>query len=261
MTKIELEKSGDSKLKTTTNGFEPKLIIKDDARITCKQTGKFIARYITNSVKNTGSYFDVLNQIKMAKSNRTSGITSRCLIFGSAPEDPLKNLPARKVKNEPNAVRVWSSLNETGVELFKRYEPEIFDSQLKKVSSTVGENWRLKGGAFTSGIINRSNQLVFHTDNGNVPECLSVMFCFKRGIEGGRLFLPEYESAIEIENGSCLIFDGQSVSHGVEKFRKLNEQAERFTIVLYALEKLKRAEENGKKEIEKFNRQQLRKLK
>lgn len=257
-----IKKIGPALLKSSTESFEALDTISQEATIFCEDTGKFIAHYIPDFLKNESAFFyKKLNELKFNHSDRTSGISCDSIIFGSAPEDPLKNLPARNVKNTELTNAVWISLLKRANLCFQENEKDLYEKQKLLVSEKIKPYWVLPGGAFTSGIINKSNQLVFHTDNGNVKDCLSIMFCFKKGIDGGRLFLPEYKTSIEICDGSALIFDGQSVSHGVEKFRRLNQQSQRYTIVFYALSKLSRAAEDSRKEIQKFNAEQKRKLK
>lgn len=260
MKTIELKKVGPANLKGSTENFKYNLKIDYDCRIIDKESGKFILRYIKNNCYSL-DYFSLLKKLKINKSDRTSGISCHSLIFGFAPRDPLKNLPARAVKTEKNTNFVWMNLLKYAVGKFKELEKELFEAQIKKVGGLISKNWVLPGGVFTSGIINKSNQLVFHTDNGNVKDCLSLMFCFKKSIDGGSLILPEYDAAIDIADKSILIFDGQSVSHGVEHFRKMNKDSDRFTIVFYALEKLSKAKDGVKEEIEEFNRKENRKLK
>lgn len=262
MNTIELEKKHPPLLKQSTNNFTCNNHITESSILKDKATGKVLAVYSNDFLKHKAfSYFNALQGLKFNKSDRTSGISSYSIIFGSAPLDPLKDHPARHVKNEKETNKLWLNLLSHANRFFETQLKDKANEQLTNNKREIKETWLMPGGYFTSGIINKSNQLVFHTDNGNVAEAMSVMFCFKKGVEGGRLFLPEYDSSIEIADGSILLFDGQSVSHGVEKFKKLNSNSERYTIVFYALNGLRFAAETVQEELKNFNKKQLRKIK
>lgn len=259
MLKIEVNKVGEPRLKTSTVGCTSSRLIVERSKITSQN--KFVAVYDPDFVKQKNQVFDQMQKIKFNISDRTSGLSSESLIFGFAPEDPLKVLPARLVKNKSDTQKLWMYLLGLANKMFDEAEPELAQKQRQKIKEIIHPSWILPGGLFTSGIINKSTQLRFHTDNGNVTDCMSVMFCFKRGVEGGALNLPEFNCSIDIAHGSALLFDGQGVSHGVEPFKRINQDSARYTIVFYALEKLKRAAESREAELKKFNQSQMRKLK
>lgn len=259
MQTYELKKSHPSLLKQPTKGVKVSHQISGDFLL---QSGsKFVGACKQNFVEGKLQILKRLQKTKFNKSNRTSGISSESLIFGFAPEDPLKNLPARKVENNFETDKLCFHLMKIANKAFWDFQPLLAKRQKAMVASKIGENWILPGGLFTSAIVNKNTQLVFHTDNGNIPDCMSVMLTFKIGIEGGDLILPEFDSKLQLENGSAILFDGQSVSHGVEEFHRMNVKSDRFTIVFYALEKLKRAARNQQEELKAFNAANMRKLK
>jgi hypothetical protein len=260
MKKIELQKIGEACLKRNTNDLPLyPVCIDENSIIVEEKTQKFIGLYLKEALSNQ-CFYEQAQGLNFKKSNRTSGLQSQSLIFGAAPEDPLKNLPARLVRNEEKTNRFWLSLLKKANQIFETNLPEKAAEQRKIIKDAIKPFWILPGGLFTSGIINKSTQLMTHTDNGNLENAVSVMFCFKKNIVGGTLALPEYQVDIEIGPGSCFIFDGQSVSHGVRKFIKTQLNSNRYTIVFYALAKLSMAEENQKLENQKFNKKENRKL-
>ena len=61
----------------------------------------------------------------------------------------------------------------------------------------------------------------------------------KRGIEGGFLALPELRVALEVADGSFALFGAQSVWHGVTPVLHTQVGAVRYSMVWYALWRLK----------------------
>lgn len=47
--------------------------------------------------------------------------------------------------------------------------------------------------------------------------------------------MPEFGLGFEIKNSSLLIFDGQSILHGVTPIRRESENSYRYTVVFYTL--------------------------
>ena len=88
---------------------------------------------------------------------------------------------------------------------------------------------------FTSGIVNHNNPLKYHFDSGNYNGVWSAMFAFKRDIEGGHLACPEIDVAFKCSNFSLVMFDGQSILHGVTPIKKMKPDAVRYTVVYYSL--------------------------
>jgi len=106
------------------------------------------------------------------------------------------------------------------------------------MSDKVLKDYQIENTPFTSGIINKDNQLKYHFDTGNFKDVYSCMLGFKEDILGGYLALPEYNCAFEIEDNSLFIFDGQNILHGVTPFEKLTEKSYRYTIVYYSLKRM-----------------------
>jgi hypothetical protein len=83
------------------------------------------------------------------------------------------------------------------------------------------------------------------------------MLGFKKDIEGGHLTIPELDLAFDIGDQSLLLFDGQSLLHGVTPFRRTTDAAMRYTVVFYSLEGMWRCEPPGE-ELKHFNRARTR---
>jgi hypothetical protein len=136
---------------------------------------------------------------------------------------------------------------------YSELAPEAAEAHLKETTERVRSEYRIPKSMFTSGIVNKSSQLPYHYDSGNFKGAWSAMLGLTKGIHGGHLVIPEYDIALAITDGSLSFFDGQSRLHGVSPFRRKWDDAERYTIVWYSLEKLWRCLSN-REEIANANR-------
>lgn len=65
-----------------------------------------------------------------------------------------------------------------------------------------------------------------------------MMIVFKDDVEGGYLSVPEYDIGFELKNNSILLFDGQSILHGVTPIYFKSQNGHRFSIVYYSLKQM-----------------------
>jgi len=98
---------------------------------------------------------------------------------------------------------------------------------------------------FHNKIVNKNNQLKYHYDAGNFKGVLSNMVVFKRDVEGGHLIIPELDIALEVEDNTLTIFNGQDILHGVSTIEYENEHAYRYSVVYYSLEQMWKCEPLG----------------
>lgn len=88
---------------------------------------------------------------------------------------------------------------------------------------------------WTSGVLNRTSGLAYHTDRNNFPGTWSAMVCVRRGIRGGHLRLPAYDLVVPCSDGQVVYFPGSTILHGVTPFTRAGDDAYRFTAVYYAV--------------------------
>jgi hypothetical protein len=171
-------------------------------------------------------------------SKKRMGLTTRSAIFGFRPRNGIRQNYcsstsfAMKQKLEHGIITDFAK---NLMEVYKRYFPEVYAKHEQVVKEKVLPEWIIKDTIFTSGIINHDNPLPYHFDTGNFKGVLSNMVALKRGVQGGRLVLPEYGVKLEIEDNTVTIFDGQSIIHGVTPIVKHEQDAYRYTIVYYSL--------------------------
>lgn len=239
----------------------PDVVIEEACRIV-EESGRFVGIYVPDMFR-ADDEAKVYYSLKYQESDRLSGIHSSSLIFGSAPRDPIKRLPARRCAFNGNNKKAYADLlriGSTAQSLFEKHAPEQFAVH-KKAIENMSTYWLMPYLQFTSGIINNSNQLFYHTDNGNTFGCYSMMYTFRTsGVVGGYLHLPEYNVLVKNGHNSLLIFDGATVLHGVTPFKKVGKDAKRITIVYYCLEKMLSCCPDEKSEVEFQNEKRTKAL-
>ena len=121
---------------------------------------------------------------------------------------------------------------------YKDYFQETYKQHKEKVKEKVKDQWVIKDTVFTSGIVNKNNQLKYHFDSGNFKNVYSNMLVFKSDVMGGHLVIPEIDISLEVADNSVTIFDGQDLLHGVSPIDYNNSKAYRYSIVYYSLERM-----------------------
>ena len=146
-------------------------------------------------------------------------------------------------RQNPKYHTIITNFAETLSEYYKDTCPEIFSKHQAAVKEKIKDEWTIVGTPFTSGIINKDNQLNYHYDRGNIKKVYSNMVAFKSGCEGGYLCMPEYGIALEIKDNSCTFFDGQEILHGVTPFEIIEQGGYRYTLVYYSLQQMWKCED------------------
>jgi len=121
---------------------------------------------------------------------------------------------------------------------YRKAFPDVFYNHKEVVENKILSEWRIGNSIFTSGIINKNNQLKYHLDSGNIKGMMSNMVCFKRKVVGGYLAIPEYDLLLECADNTVVIFDGQKIMHGVTQIKHTADDSYRYTIVYYSLQQM-----------------------
>jgi hypothetical protein len=179
--------------------------------------------------------------IKYEKSDRTGGLKSESRIFGFKPRRVIRGDYCSSTQLGMQYPKEHAAIANFGVlftRLYDTHAPDVFRNHFALVHSEVRPEWVIPGTVFTSGIINKNNQLKYHLDSGNFKDCMSCMLVLRRDTEGGMLSLPEFDLRLDLQDSTYLIFDGQSILHGVTPINKLNKNSYRYTLVYYALQQM-----------------------
>ena len=172
---------------------------------------------------------------KLAIANATNRV------FGYQPRVNMRNLPCNVAAlglEHPDMHQLLCGWTEAIAKLYMELAPDAANVHKERTVEKIQDRFHLADSMFTSGIINKTNQLPYHFDRGNFVGAWSAMLGLRRWIDGGFLVIPQYDLALEISDGSMCLFDGQAFLHGVTPIKKLNEQGERYTIVWYSLQKM-----------------------
>lgn len=191
---------------------------------------------------DTKEVVNALKKINYHKSKRTNGLNTRSRIFGFRPRHTFKSNYCSSTSlavEAPDEHAVVCNLATKIEDYYMKYYPQGYKRHLQTTDEKIKADWRIGGkSAFTSGIINKNNPLNYHFDTGNFNNVYSMMIVFKENVAGGYLSIPEYDIGIELVNNSILLFDGQSIMHGVTPIKYLADNGYRFSIVYYSLKKI-----------------------
>lgn len=173
--------------------------------------------------------------------HRTRGMRTRSTTFGYMPRSPTYQQDSCRVvqmaHDYPQQHAVLCESAKLLSALYERHNPEVFVEHVKQTKIVV-DNYKMGDTPFTSGIVNKDNQLPYHNDTGNFAGVWSNMFTFKGDIIGGNLTCPQLGVTFMLRDHSVLMFDGQSIMHGVTPFIKIAPEAYRYTVVYYSLQRM-----------------------
>jgi hypothetical protein len=117
--------------------------------------------------------------------------------------------------------------------LLRQYVPEQAAQQAAMVEA-VRPEYRLPGGLFTGGIVNRTTALRYHQDRLNFKGSWSAMVVLRSGVDGGHLAVPELGVTLACPDASVVLFDGQRFWHGVTPLAVHGRRGVRLSVVWYA---------------------------
>lgn len=156
--------------------------------------------------------------------------------FGFKPRRAMLNIPASACMfnaANPTAYRQLVAFGSECMGLYKHWSPEFYNRQTELMGKVL-PCWFLPGTFFTQGSINDTAAISYHYDRGNVAGCWSAMGVFRRDVRGGQLLAPALGIALNIQDETFVLFDGQSLLHGVAPIEAVGPYARRFSVVYYA---------------------------
>jgi hypothetical protein len=244
MNKIQVQKTKKAVdyNKKTPQDTDYSTLIAQDTELSDEQ-GNLLAIYGKLPLTATADMRQACLTTKYAKGSRTDGLISESVIFGFMCRNAtrMQNNICRAtglLKDQRHSFLTFSNGAALASKLLQEANPEQFKTQVDYIREHIKDCWILEGGAFTSGIVNQNNPLMYHYDAGNVKNAWSVMVVFKGKSEGGRLILPEYDLAFEMEDNTYLAFSGANTLHGVSPIRK-KSSGYRYSIVWYPLDQMR----------------------
>lgn len=112
-----------------------------------------------------------------------------------------------------------------------------------EAAQQVRDEWKLPGGLWTSGVVNRSAALPYHRDRNNL-DAWSAMPVIRRAVRGGHLHFPELALpdgspvVAACDDGDVLFFNGQKYMHGVTPLKRVMQDGYRYSCVYYPVKKM-----------------------
>ena len=182
-----------------------------------------------------------VKNIQYGKSKRTHGLVSESAVFGYSPRVEMRGDYCSATAMSTQYPKQHYVISRYAKEISKYYHeffPRIYNEHKTKVQEKVKKQWVINGSVFTSGIVNKNNQLKYHYDSGNFKNVFSNMIVFKGDVMGGHLVIPEIDISLEVADNSLTIFDGQDYLHGVSPIEYIHEDSYRYSVVYYSLERM-----------------------
>ena len=202
---------------------------------------------------------------KCAKEGKERGL-GESRIFGFRPRisfNPAANYCsiASVHRTHPSQHHIIMEFGKILNALYENHAPESAAEHDRQLAA-IGDEWKIPGTRFTSGIINKNNPLGYHYDRGNLLNVMSCMIVFRELCEGGFLSIPGLGGKWMLDDRSFVLFDGQTHLHGVTPIKSLNKNAYRISVVYYALRAMSgcgtQAEELSRARIDKSARERRR---
>lgn len=181
-----------------------------------------------------------LQRVHYQHTQRANGLDTYSRIFGHQPRAlPRRDFctTASLAAEDEAAHALVCSYGREVATYYLRYHPDKFVDHAALTDKVLSE-WRLKSSPFTSGIINRNNALRYHFDSGNFTGVWSNMIVLRDGATGGMLCCPDYDVRFVLPHNSLLMFDGQSLLHGVTPIELESPDSVRFSVVFYSLKQM-----------------------
>ncbi len=230
--------------------------IKQDAIIYCDNKPILLYRKLKKQTKKVRS---AVQKIRYSTGKRVFGLKSQSAVFGYKPRQENRAdfcSATAMAKNSPTEHYIISEFAKEIQRDYKEYFPETFEYHTQRVKEKIKKDWVIKDSVFTSGIVNKNNQLNYHYDSGNFRGVYSNMLVFKGDVRGGNLVIPEIDISLEVADNSITIFDGQDLLHGVSPIEYLHKDSYRYSIVYYSLERMWQCMEVGE-EIDRIRKKKM----
>ena len=172
---------------------------------------------------------------------RAAGINNQSQVLGFlGPSERLRRVACttcNKAQTHPDQHAAVASIAGGLTELMAEHAPDGYAATVA-ASAAVLPDWRLPGGLFTSGIVNRDSALPYHFDRNNFAGAWSAMVVVRRGVREGHLHLPDLGVLLDCADGDVVLFEGSTLLHGVTPLRRVQRDGYRISAVFYAARRM-----------------------
>jgi len=175
--------------------------------------------------------------VKATPKARTQGLITTSQAFGTLTRNALRaadfcSTSALSVSH-PKEHRELVAMGSALAGVYREHAPAIYEDHRVKADG-IPRDFRLRDTPFTSGNLNKHASLSYHLDKGNALNVWSAMVVLRERVSGGYLVLPEFGVSLELVDGACLLFDGQSTWHGLTPV-DTQPGGYRFSVVYFSL--------------------------
>ena len=167
---------------------------------------------------------------------RTNGLKTTSRAFGTLTRNVIRGDFCRAsvvATKQPAEHSALTAMGATLAEVYRAHAPEAYAAHVAAAEG-VPRDFRLRDTPFTSGNLNKNSSLAYHLDKGNARDTWSAMVVVRERVSGGHLVLPEFGVSLELLDGACLLFDGQSTWHGLTPV-VAQPHGYRFSVVYFSL--------------------------
>lgn len=183
----------------------------------------------------------IMNYPCDSTTRRAAGIRNQSRVFGFISRSPVLRRAACSACNGaieyPEAHAGIVNAATTLAQMLTEAFPEVAAAQ-RETLEAVQPEWRLPGGMWTSGVLNKTSNLAYHYDRNNF-DAWSAMPVVRRHTRGGHLHIPRLNVVLKLNDGDVLFFNGQEWVHGVTPIEMLKPDAYRYSCVYYPVKKMK----------------------
>ena len=172
---------------------------------------------------------------------RAAGIRNASSVFGFVSRSPVMRRAACSScagqRDHPEAHNGIIEAAEVLAGMMAELVPDVYAKQMQTLTA-VREEWKLPGGLWTSGVLNKTSNLAYHYDRNNF-DAWSAMPVVRRHARGGHLHIPRLNVVLKINDGDVLFFNGQAWVHGVTPIIPIHEGGYRNSLIFYPLKAFK----------------------
>lgn len=205
------------------------------------QTGEPLM-VVTRYKGDLAAYRRAMREVRFGKNHRASGMRNINTNFGYTGRVPVLRRMAcamcTMAREQPEIHSVVESAADVMWHQFEELLPEQAATTAEKAASVLPD-WRMVNTPWTSGVINETSALFYHTDRNNFHGSWSAMIVVRRNARGGYLHFPEYGITLQCRDGDLMFFAGSMLLHGVTPIAR-ESGGYRISAVYYSVAKMRK---------------------
>lgn len=177
----------------------------------------------------------------MSTTLRSSGMRNRSSVFGyTARNSVLRREGCRAcgaATEAPELHDVIVGAAPVLSQMLAEANPAVTQAAAE-AAARIRPEWRMAGTQWTSGVLNQTSALPYHTDANNAP-AWNAMVVLRRGTRGGYFHIPAYGLTLPCRDGDVCFFPAYRVLHGVTPIRKVDTDGYRYSAVYYTVARMR----------------------